>query len=81
MIADISTDEMFDVIDDAVNGTDFQQGKVDAVAHVARIIEGATDSAALSDIQDEIIAGKNGVTEGYVNGYTAMWTELKHMLF
>lgn len=81
MIADISTDEMFDVIEDAVNGSDFKQGKADALAHVARLIEGTTDPAALSDIQDKIIAGKNGVTESYVNGYTAMWTELKHMLF
>lgn len=78
VITGVSAIEMFDVIDAAVNGTEFENGKVDAVAHVGMMIAGTKTTDEISDAQDEILGAAD---ESYILGYTAAWREIYHMLF
>lgn len=78
-IAKISAHDMFDVIDSAVNGSEFEAGRIDAVAHVGMLIAGTKTPEEISDIQDDIESPETA--RDYARGYAEAWRKLYAVIF
>jgi hypothetical protein len=82
IVANISTAEMADVLEAGANGTDFQNGKTDAVGHVGMMLTGVKTAEEISDLQNTMLANVEGDYDSdYIRGYSVMWAELHAMLF
>ena len=74
-----STDEMFDTIEWATNGSLIMNGRMDAVAHIGKLVSGEWTPEFLADVQsghDEYL-GEDG---DYIKGYTEAWNALYNLL-
>lgn len=71
---------MFDLTEDATNGTDLAAGNADAVAHIGMMIQGGLTPEALDDIHDEVLYGPD-VSASYVAGYMHMWNTVYKSIF
>lgn len=77
IVADIDANTMFDRIDAAVNGLDYENAKVDALAHVGLLIAGNLSASTLQEIQDEILPEASAE---YLRGYTKAWRDAYKLL-
>jgi hypothetical protein len=80
-VGQISPSDMFDVIDAAVNGSDWDSGQLDAVCHVAMLVKGELTIEQVSDIQDDMITGSVPVKDDYLDGYKEAWKTVYRLLF
>lgn len=80
-VGQISPSDMFDVIEAAVNGSDWDSGQLDAICHVAMLAKGELTIEQVSDIQDDMVTDSIPVKADYVDGYKEAWKALYGLLF
>jgi hypothetical protein len=74
-----STDQMADTLEWAINVGPTMSGRIDAIAHVAKLIQGEYDADFLRDVQAQNLDVLDGADPGYVRGYTEAWNTLYGM--
>jgi hypothetical protein len=79
-VGQISPDSMFDVIQAAVNGSDWDTGQLDAICHVVMMTRGELTTEQVSDIQDDMVTGSVPVKADYLDGYTQAWKAVYSLL-
>lgn len=68
-----SVQNMSDALEFATNTGERLSGRVDAVAHVGKLLTGAYDVEELDSIQNEIFAD---ASQAYREGYQEMWNHI-----
>lgn len=68
--------EVADTLDWAINSGPVLSGRVDAVAHVAKLIQGEYTPEFLTDVQAQNLDVLDGADPGYVRGYIDAWNAL-----
>lgn len=71
-----STDQMAETLEWAINSGPIMSGRIDAVAHVGKLIQGEWTPEFLADVQAANLDMGDGAEPGYVRGYTETWNTL-----
>ncbi len=71
-----STERMADTLEWAINSGPTMSGRVDAIAHVGKLIQGEWTPEFLADVQ---ATNLDDAEAGYVRGYTEAWNALYGM--
>ncbi|QFG12770.1 hypothetical protein PBI_MIMI_296 [Arthrobacter phage Mimi] len=73
--------EMFNNIDYASGRGDRLSGRVDAVAHVGKLLNGEWTEEFLTDVQAENLQGEDACDPAYIAGYEEAWNSLFNLIY